>query len=86
MAIQTGAHEGTTTSKVDQVTGKVPSIAYLGIAVGAMAASAAFVLGGRKQLGNFIGQWAPSILVIGLYNKLLKVGSQGGLQSAYSGA
>jgi hypothetical protein len=37
-----------------------------------MAASAALVLTGRKQLGNFIGQWAPTILIMGLYNKLAK--------------
>lgn len=83
MTIQTGMHEGTTTSAIDQATGRVPSLAYLGFAVASMAVSAALVLRGRKQLGNFIGQWAPSILVMGLYNKLLKVGSQRSLASAY---
>jgi len=82
MTIQTGAHEGKTTSTIDQATGRVPSVAYLGLAVASMAVSAVLVLRGRKQLGNFIGQWAPSILVMGLYNKLLKVGSQGSLASA----
>jgi tetrahydromethanopterin S-methyltransferase subunit C len=75
MAVNTGAYEGRTTSSVDRATGRVPSMAYLGLAVGAMAASAALVLSGRKQLGNFVGQWAPSILIVGLYNKLLKVAS-----------
>ena len=37
-----------------------------------MAASAALVITGKTQLGNFVGQWAPSLLVIGLYNKLVK--------------
>ena len=45
---------------------------WLGLAVSAMAASAALVASGRKQLGNFIGQWAPSLLIIGLYNKLVE--------------
>jgi hypothetical protein len=65
-------YEGKSTEEVEKVTGRVPSLVYLGLAVGAMATSAALVLTGRKQLGNFIGQWAPSILVIGLYNKLVK--------------
>jgi len=65
-------YEGRSTEQVEKVTGRIPSLVYMGLAVGSMAASAAFVLTGRKQLGNFIGQWAPSILVIGLYNKLVK--------------
>lgn len=65
-------YEGSGTEQVEKITGRVPSLIYFGLAVGSMAASAALVLTGRKQLGNFIGQWAPSILVIGLYNKLVK--------------
>jgi hypothetical protein len=65
-------YEGKSTEEVEKVTGRVPSLVYLGLAVGAMAASAALVITGRKEVGNFIGQWAPSILVIGLYNKLVK--------------
>lgn len=65
-------YEDRATETVERQTAKVPSLAFLGLAVGAMAASAALVLSGRKQLGNFIGQWAPSILVMGLYNKLAK--------------
>jgi hypothetical protein len=76
MAIEPGAHEGKTTSALDRVTGRVPSATYLSLAVGAMAVSAALVARGRKEIGNFIGQWAPSILIMGLYNKLLKVSSQ----------
>jgi hypothetical protein len=66
------AEEGKTTSMIESQTSKVPSLTFLGLAVGAMAASAALVLTGRKQIGNFVGQWAPSILIMGLYNKLTK--------------
>lgn len=65
-------YEDHATETVEQQTAKVPSLAFLGLALGAMAASAALVLSGRKQLGNFVGQWAPSILIMGLYNKLAK--------------
>jgi hypothetical protein len=64
--------EGKTTSFVESKTSQLPSLTFLGLALGAMAASAGLVLSGRKQLGNFIGQWAPSILIMGLYNKLAK--------------
>jgi hypothetical protein len=65
-------NEGKTTSLVESQTSRAPSLLYLGLAVSAMAASAALVLTGRKQLGNFIGQWAPSILIMGVYNKIAK--------------
>ncbi len=65
-------YEDRGTEAVESRTAKVPSLAFLGIAVGAMAVSAALVLTGRKQLANFIGQWAPSILIMGVYNKIAK--------------
>ncbi len=65
-------YEDRGTEAVEAQTSKVPSLAFLGLALGAMAASAALVVTGRKQLGNFVGQWAPSILIMGLYNKLAK--------------
>jgi hypothetical protein len=57
---------------VESQTTRLPSLAFLGLALGAMAASAGLVMSGRKQIGNFVGQWAPSILIMGLYNKLAK--------------
>lgn len=65
-------YEGRTTEAVESRTAKVPSLAYMGLAVASMAASAALLLSGRKQLANFVGQWAPSILIMGLYNKIAK--------------
>ncbi len=65
-------YEDRGTEAVEAQTAKVPSLAFLGLALGSMAVSAALVLTGRKQLGNFVGQWAPSILILGLYNKIAK--------------
>ncbi len=64
--------EDRVTSQVEQQTSKAPSLLFLGAAVAAMAASAALTIAGRKQIGNFIGQWAPSILIMGVYNKIAK--------------
>jgi hypothetical protein len=30
------------------------------------------MLTGRRNVANFIGQWAPTILIMGLYNKMVK--------------
>jgi hypothetical protein len=27
---------------------------------------------GKQQMSNFVGHWAPTILILGLYNKLVK--------------
>ncbi|MGK3989054.1 hypothetical protein WME99_38775 [Sorangium sp. So ce136] len=65
--------EGRVTTKIEERTGKVPSGAYLGLAIGSMVLSAGFMLAGKKQIANFVGQWVPSLLVIGLYNKMVKI-------------
>jgi len=67
-------HEGALTRVVEMQTGKVPSIAYLNAAVASMLLSAGFaVFSKRKEFATFIGLWAPSILLIGVYNKLVKI-------------
>jgi len=67
-------HEGALTRVVEMQTGKLPSIAYLNAAVASMLVSAGFaVFSRRKEFATFIGLWAPSILLIGVYNKLVKI-------------
>jgi len=61
------------TKTVEEYTGAVPSSAYLGIAVAAMAAALALQMAGRGKWGNFIAQWVPTWLIIGLYNKMVKL-------------
>ncbi len=66
--------EGKLTKSVEKVTAQVPSLGFMGIALGSMAVSAGLAMfTKRKDLANFIGLWVPSLLVIGLYNKLVKV-------------
>jgi hypothetical protein len=65
-------NEGQGTTAIEMRTRKIPSITFLMAAIGAMAVSAGLVMSGRKQWGNFIGQWVPSILVLGTYNKIAK--------------
>jgi hypothetical protein len=65
-------YEDPATETVEKETSRIPSLAFMGFALGAMAASAALMLTGRKQVANFVGQWAPTILIMGLYNKVAK--------------
>ena len=68
-----GGREGDTTKLIESYTSKVPSGAYLTLAIGSMALSLVMMLAGRRNAANFVGQWAPTLLIIGLYNKLVKV-------------
>ena len=68
-----GASEGQLTKQVEQITTTIPSGAFLTTAVGAMAASTLLQVYGKKQTSQFIGQWVPAILIMGVYNKLVKL-------------
>jgi hypothetical protein len=73
------AREGGFTRKLERQTAKVPSSGFLALAIGSMIASAGIALfAPRKEFANFVGLWAPSLLLIGIYNKLVKqLGSEG---------
>lgn len=66
-------YEGKVTKKIEEQTARVPSLTFMGLALGSMIASAACMASGRRQLAQFIGQWVPSLLIIGVYNKVVKV-------------
>ena len=61
------------TKSVEEYTAGIPSSAYLGVAIGAMGLSLLCQLTGQGKWGNFIAQWVPTLLIIGLYNKLVKL-------------
>jgi len=65
-------NEGPSTRRIENVTSKWPSVSFLALAVGSMAISAGFAMTRKKDLANFVGLWAPSLLIIGVYNKLVK--------------
>ena len=64
--------EGAVARAIEKQTAKLPSDTFLWLAVGSMAASAALQAAGQKHVSLFIGQWAPTFLIFGLYNKLVK--------------
>jgi hypothetical protein len=61
------------TKTVEEYTAAIPSSAYLAVAVGAMALSLKLHVKGQGKWGNFIAQWVPTWLIIGVYNKLVKL-------------
>jgi hypothetical protein len=64
--------EGRIAKTIENQTAKLPSDLFLWLAVGAMTASATFQIAGNKHVSLFVGQWAPTLLIFGLYNKLVK--------------
>lgn len=65
--------EGRLARTIEEQTAKLPSDVYLWAAIGTMAISLGCVVSGKKHTGLFFGQWAPSLLIIGVYNKLVKL-------------
>ena len=64
--------EGKGTVEIEKRTSKIPSCFYLAAGLTAMAASATLKCLGRKHSALFVGQWAAPILIMGLYNKMVK--------------
>jgi len=65
--------EGQTTKKIERVTAAIPSATWLILAGGAVVGSLVLRLAGKKSASTFVGEWVPTILMLGLYNKLVKV-------------
>ena len=65
--------EGPVARTIEQQTAKLPSDTFLWAAGGSITASLLLHFMGRKEESLFVGQWAPTFLILGLYNKLVKV-------------
>jgi hypothetical protein len=65
-------YEDVTTKAIEKQTKKIPSDAFLATAFGALALSLSLKLTGRAKDAMFVGQWVAPILIMGVYNKLVK--------------
>ncbi len=65
--------EGRSARMMEEQTAKLPSDTFLWAAGAAIIGSLALQVMGRKEESNFVGQWAPTLLIIGLYNKMVKL-------------
>lgn len=65
--------EGHIARMIEEQTAKLPSDVFLWAAGGSIAGSLVFQMMGDWKKSLFIGQWAPTFLILGLYNKLVKI-------------
>lgn len=69
-----GQHsEGVVARTIEEQTAKLPSDVFLWAAVASMGASLTLQCMGKRHTSLFVGQWAPTFLIFGLYNKIIKV-------------
>ncbi len=65
--------EGPVAKTIEEQTAKLPSDLFLWAALGSIAISLGFKLAGKNDKALFVGQWPPTFLILGLYNKLVKL-------------
>ena len=65
--------EGAVARTIEGQTARLPSDLYLWAAFASMGVSLGLHLKGRRDESLFIGQWAAPFLILGVYNKLVKV-------------
>ena len=69
----TPAREGSMTKAIEHQTAKIPSTYFLAAAGGAVAISLGLaIMNEKKGWANFVGNWVPSLLLLGIYNKIVK--------------
>jgi hypothetical protein len=65
--------ESHSATAIERQTAKLPSDLFLYAAGGSIVASLTLKSLGRDKDALFVGQWAPTFLLLGLYNKLVKL-------------
>ncbi len=65
--------EGGATKAIEEQTAKVPSAFFLTAAGVAVVASISLMCAGKKHGSLFVGQWVAPFLLLGIYNKIVKV-------------
>ena len=65
--------EGPIAKTIEQQTAKLPSDVFLWAAMGSIGASALLQVMGKKQASLFVGDWVAPFLLLGVYNKIVKV-------------
>lgn len=77
--------EGEVAKAIEKETSKLPSDLFLWIGLGCLGASAILRVTGLSSFGQMVGQVAAPILIMGLYNKIVKLhGSDRSEKSEYN--
>jgi hypothetical protein len=64
--------EGAIARLIEQQSAKIPSHWFLFGAVGAMGLSLVLELSDRRRASQFVSRWPTPLLVMGIYNKIVK--------------
>lgn len=64
--------EGPVASAIEEQTAKLPSDVFLWGALGSIALSLTLKVMKDRHNALFVGQWAAPILLLGIYNKMVK--------------
>ena len=65
--------EGPIARGIEEYTAQLPSDTFLWAAGASVVVSLGLMAGGNRHAALFVGQWAPTILLLGLYNTVVKV-------------
>jgi hypothetical protein len=65
--------ENTFTRLIEQQTARIPSHVFLAAALASMTVSFGLELAGQRRISRFVGMWPGPLLVMGVYNKLVKI-------------
>jgi len=65
--------EDSFTRIVEHQTARVPSSSFLAASIASMVLSVALELSGHQRWSQFVGMWVAPLLLMGIYNKLVKI-------------
>jgi hypothetical protein len=65
--------EGKVAEAIEEQTAKLPSDLFLWASLASMGASLTLKILGKRHTALFVGQWASPFLLLGLYNKIVKL-------------
>ena len=65
--------EGPVAKAIESQTAKLPSDLFLWASIAAMGTSLALKIMRKNSTALFVGQWAAPFLLLGLYNKIVKL-------------
>ena len=66
-------HEGAMTKLIERLSASLPSTTWLMLAGASLVGSIGLKVARRNYMSLFVGQWVPTFLLLGLYNKIVKV-------------
>jgi hypothetical protein len=70
--LRTEHGESTLTRMVEHQTARIPSDVFLFASLCAMGVALGAEVTDRRRLSRFVGMWVAPLLVMGVYNKLVK--------------